>query len=189
MVDISLIGAWSCSSTVGIRNLAVPLINHNLICKCFYISFYIIFYITWNDCIIFSFILWFNTFWTPSGSRRLRPSILLSDLLSCLSKSFHGIVSLFFSKFRRGARIPCEVVRDRAGFLGKNFFAQKIGKLGQKQGFFNLLESFVINFYWIWSIMKIYIICSVLVRIPYLGKFLYWDLCQNVLSQSDCRIY
>ena len=77
----------------------------------------------------------------------VRPSILLSDLLSCLSKSFHGIVSLFFSKFWHGARIPCEVVRDRAGFLGKNFFAPKIGKMGQKQGFFNLLESFVINFY------------------------------------------
>ena len=119
----------------------------------------------------------------------VRPSILLSDLLSCLSKSFHGIVSLFFSKFWHGARIPCEVVRDRAGFFRKIFFAPKIGKMGQKQGFFNLLESFVINFYWIWSIMKIYIICCVLVRIPYLGKFLYWDLGQNVVSQSDRRIY
>ena len=72
----------------------------------------------------------------------VRPSILLSDLLSCLSKSFHGIVSLFFSKFWHGARIPCEVVRDRAGFLGKNLFAPKIGKMGAKTGFFQFIGKF-----------------------------------------------
>ena len=119
------------------------------------------------------------------------PSILLSDLLSYLSKSFHGIVSLFFSKFWHGARIPWEVVCDRAGFLGKNFFAPKIGKMGQKQGFFNLLESFVINFYWIWSIMKIYIICCVPAQIPYLGKFLflrYGPKCSQPIRLQDFLI-
>ena len=30
---------------------------------------------------------------------------------------------------------------------GKFFFAPKIGKMGQKQGFLNLLENFFINFY------------------------------------------
>ena len=35
-------------------------------------------------------------------------------------------------------------------FLGKSFFAPKFGKgpkMGQKQGFFNLFENLVINFY------------------------------------------
>ena len=43
-----------------------------------------------------------------------------------------------------------EVVRDRAGFSGKIFLPQnweKEPKMGQKQGFFNLLENLVINFY------------------------------------------
>ena len=61
-------------------------------------------------------------------------------------------------------------------FLGNFFLPQKLGngpKMDQKQGFFNLLENLVINFYWIWSIMKIYIICCVPAQIPYLGKFLF----------------
>ena len=71
-------------------------------------------------------------------------------------------------------------------FLEKNFFAQnweKGPKMVQKQGFFNLLENLVIDFYWIWSIMGIYTICCVPTQIPYLGKFCSWDIGQNVLSQ------
>ena len=60
-----------------------------------------------------------------------------------------------------------------AGFSGKILFAPKMGKMGQKQGFLNLLKNLVINFYWIYSIMKIYIICCVPAQIPYLGKFLF----------------
>ena len=45
--------------------------------------------------------------------------------------------------------------------------------MGQKLFFFNLLKNLVINFYWICSIMKIYIICCVPAQIPYLGKFLF----------------
>ena len=48
-------------------------------------------------------------------------------------------------------------------------------------------KSLVINFYWICSIMKIYIFCCAPAQIPYLGKFCSWDMGQNVLSQSDCR--
>ena len=69
-----------------------------------------------------------------------------------------------------------EVVRGRAGFSG-NFFSPKMGKkrpkIGQKHGFFNLLENLVINLYWIWSVMEIYIIYCVPAQIPYLGKFLF----------------
>ena len=71
----------------------------------------------------------------------------------------------------------------------KTFFAPKIGKMRQKQGFLNLLNNLVINFYWICSIMKIYIICCVPGQIPYLGNFLsLGDMCQSVHSQSDCRL-
>ena len=44
-------------------------------------------------------------------------------------------------------------------------FAQKIGKMGQKQIVLNILKNFGINFYWICSIMKIYI-CCVPAQIP-----------------------
>ena len=76
-----------------------------------------------------------------------------------------------------------------AGFSGKIFFASKIGKMDQKQGFFNILENFVIYFDCICSIMKIDIICCVPAQIPYLRKFLSLRYGQNVLSQSDCRIF
>ena len=48
------------------------------------------------------------------------------------SRHFLGIVSLVFSKFWHGARNPYEVVRDRAGFSRKIFFAPKIGKMDPK---------------------------------------------------------
>ena len=57
-------------------------------------------------------------------------------------------------------------------FLEKSF-APKIGKMGQKQGFWNILKNLVINFYWICSLMKIYNIFYVPVQIPYLGRFLF----------------
>ena len=50
-----------------------------------------------------------------------------------------------------------EVVNGRAGFSGEKIFATKIGKIGQRQGFLNLLENLIINFYWIRFIMKIFV--------------------------------
>ena len=111
-----------------------------------------------------------------------------------LSRCFLGIVLLIFSKFWHGARIPCQVMCDGAGFFRKIFFAPKIGKMGPKwvnQGFFNLLESLVINFYWIWSIMKIYIICCFPAQIPFLGKFLflrYGPKCSQPIRLQDYLI-
>ena len=43
--------------------------------------------------------------------------------------------------------------------------------MGQEQCFFNLLKDLAINFYWICSIMKIYIICCVASEILYLKIF------------------
>ena len=62
----------------------------------------------------------------------------------------------------------------------------------QKQGFFNILKDFVINIYWICSIMKIYIICCVPVQIPYLGKFWflrYGPKCFQPVRLQDFLIY
>ena len=66
----------------------------------------------------------------------------------------------------------------------KSLFAPKIGKMGQNQGFLNLLEKLVI-FFWIWSIKKIYICCTV-AQIPYLQKIWFLRYGPNALDQSDC---
>ena len=103
----------------------------------------------------------------PSFRQSFRPSF-------CLSVRFLGIASLVFSKFCNDARNSCEVVRDTTGFSRKIFFPQKLGKwtkMGQKQGLLNILKNFVINFYWVFSIIKIYIICCFPAQIPYLEKF------------------
>ena len=97
------------------------------------------------------------------------PSVLLS-------KHFLGVVSLVFSQIWHGARNSYKVVHNRAFREKKNFLSQnweKGPKMGQNQGFFNILENLVINLYWIWSWMEIYIIGSVPTQIPYLGKFLF----------------
>ena len=82
-----------------------------------------------------------SLFWTPGGSRKgpikqglpVLPSVLPSFRPSFrLSGRFLGIVSSIFSKFWHGARIPFEVVCDRAGFSLKIFFAPKIRKMGPK---------------------------------------------------------
>ena len=98
----------------------------------------------------------------------VRPSAFLSFRLS---GHFLWIVSLTFCKFWHGARNSYEVVRDRAWFSRKIFFVPKMGELGQKQGFLNLLKNWVIIFFWIWSIKKFYNIYCILAQIPYLGKF------------------
>ena len=39
-----------------------------------------------------------------------------------------------------------------------------------KTGFFELLKNLGIKFFWIWSIIKVYIICCILAQNPYLAK-------------------
>ena len=102
---------------------------------------------------------------------RVRLSVFPSFCLLVLpSGSFLGIASLVFSETQHDVRDPCLVVRDRAGFFQRSFFPKKMGKMGQKQGFWILLENLVINFFWICSINKFYNICCILAQIPYLGK-------------------
>ena len=105
----------------------------------------------------------------------------MSVLLSChLSGCFLVIASLDFTEFWHGARNPYEVVRGRARVFGKNFFASKIREMCQ---------NLVINFHWICSKMKIYIICCVPAQFLYWEKSCSCDKGQNTLSQWDRRIY
>ena len=87
-----------------------------------------------------------SLFWSPGVSRKARMKQGLSFLPSFrLSGLFLGIVSLIFSKFWHGARVPCEVVRDRAGFSAKIFWPQN-WENGSKTRFFLI--------YWkIWSLI------------------------------------
>ena len=103
----------------------------------------------------------------------------------CLSGCFLGIVSLVFYKFWYGAWDPYKVVWDIPRHP-QHF--ENGPKMGQKQGFFNLLRNLVIKFYWTICIMKIYIICCVPAQIPHLGKFLclrYGPKCSQPISVQD----
>ena len=116
----------------------------------------------------------YSCFGAPVVARRfLWNTVCLSFYPSFyLLGHFRGILSLIFSKFWHGAKNPYKVVHDKAGFSGGKISAIKFGKIGQKQGFLNLLKNLVINFYWVY-LMKVYIICCVPAQIPYLGKFLF----------------
>ena len=89
----------------------------------------------------------------------------------CLSFHLSGhfwIVSLTFSKFWHGVRNPYEVGHGSWIFQEKFFCPQNLEngpKMGQKQFFFNLLGNLFLDFYWIWPIMKIYIIFYLLLFI------------------------
>ena len=49
--------------------------------------------------------------------------------------------------------------------------AWQMGKIGQAQGSLNVQGNLVIDFFSIWSIIKVYINCCMLEQISYLGKF------------------
>ena len=76
-------------------------------------------------------------------------------------------------------------------FPEKDFLPQKLAKWAKNVVFFNLLKNFVINFYWICSIMKIYIICCVPAQIPYFGRFWflrYGPKCSQPIRLQDFLI-
>ena len=60
--------------------------------------------------------------------KSVHPSVLLSFCLE-----------VFLGLAQHGVRGPCGVLRDRAGFFGGKNIAQKMGKMGQKQGFFEFI--------------------------------------------------
>ena len=87
--------------------------------------------------------------------------------------SLNSII-IFFLNFGMMLETHTKLCMTEPDFLEKKFLPPKLGewtKMGQKQGFLNILKNFVVNFYWICSIMKMSIICYVPVQIPYLGTF------------------
>ena len=97
-------------------------------------------------------------------------SVGLSARPSVWGLSWNYILS--FSKFWHGARKPYEVVRDRAGFFGKNVLLpqelEKWSKNGSKKRLFEFVEKVCTC-----SMMKIYIICYAPAQILYLENFLF----------------
>ena len=84
-------------------------------------------------------------------------------------------------------------MRDKLDFLGIFFFLpknwEKEPKMSQKQYFFNLLENLVISYYWIWSIMEMYIIFCVPAQIPYLGKIFVPKIWAKMFSANQIAAF
>ena len=60
---------------------------------------------------------------------------------------------------------------------------------GTKIGYLRLLENLLINLNaLIWSVVKVYINCSISIQIQYLGKIWFLGYGQYALSQSDGKI-
>ena len=78
-----------------------------------------------------------------------------------------------------------------AGFFEKKIvFPQKCVKCAKKR-VLNVSETFVISFFWIWSIVKVYFICCILAHIPVLEKiwFLrYRRICSQPIRLHDFKI-
>ena len=109
-----------------------------------------------------------------------------------LSRSFLRIGSLLFLKLSIMLEAHVLLCVTEPDFLVKIPLPKKWGKWAknrQKWGFFNLLENLVIIFFWIWSVMKIYIICCIPAKIPYLGKTFFLRYEPNSFRQSDYRIF
>ena len=113
----------------------------------------------------------------------------LSIIPSFCPEVFLGLAHWFVPETQHGARVPCLYMRDGAGFFLKSLFAPKMGKMGQKEGFLNLLENLVINFSWIWTIKKFYNICYILAQIPYLGKIWFLRYWAKMLSTNQIVVF
>ena len=69
----------------------------------------------------------------------------------------------------------------------KNIFGQKNGENRPSPWFLECIWKFSYFFFSIWSIMEVYINYCMLWKI--LDNFGSWDICQNGLGLSDCRIF
>ena len=122
------------------------------------------------------------------------PSAFLSFCPSICLGVFLELCYLFFLNFGIVLQSYVKLFVTELVFPGKFFFPKNWEngpKTGQKQGFFNWLENLAINFYWIWSVIKIYIICCVPALIKHLGKFLflrYEPKCSQPIRLQDFLI-
>ena len=83
---------------------------------------------------------------------------------------------------------PYEVVRSRVGLFEKK---TKSGENWPKAGLLNLLKNLIVHFFWIWSMIKVYIICYIPAQIPHLGKIwslIYGPKCCWPITLQDFKI-
>ena len=119
--------------------------------------------------------------------KRLFPNLFLFSVRSSVRPS----VRAFFLNFGMVLE-PIWSCAWQSWIFCKKCFCPKIWKsgpkMGQKQGFLNLLKDLVVNFYWICSILKACIICCVPAQIQYLGKVLslrYGRKCSQPIRLQD----
>ena len=124
-------------------------------------------------------------FWITGGSWKGLMKQCLSDLLS-VHPNFHLCICLaiflelfnqFFLNFGMALETQMKSCVTELDFPEKICLLSKLVKWTKnepmkKQSYY-FCHYFVIIFYWICSIMKIYIICSVTAQILYLGKYLF----------------
>ena len=88
-----------------------------------------------------------------------------------LSESLLPIGSIVFSKSQHDFEDSSGVVHNRSRFFKNICLCSKNVENGsQIEFFFNLLEDLVINVFWIWSLMKVFIICCIPAQILHLRK-------------------
>ena len=103
------------------------------------------------------------------------PAVQLSVLPSVWVFSWNWIIS-FFLNFGMVLETGMKLCVKESDIVEKLFLPQKIEKMVKnrpKIGFLHLKNNLVINFHWICSMMKIYIIFCVPGQIPYLGKIFF----------------
>ena len=127
--------------------------------------------------------------------RVLWNSVCLSFCQSfCLAGTFTWNCFIVFSKFWHGARNLYGILCDKAWFSWKKKnLLQKLSKWTKnvpKTGFFEFIEKFGQSF--LLSLFcnedLFYLLCSC--TNPLFGKiYCSWDMGQNILSESDCKIF
>ena len=94
------------------------------------------------------------------------PSVLLSVLLSVWVLSWNSIITSFFLNFDVLLETPMKLCVIDPDILGNFFFVPKLWEMGQK---FMLFAAFLHK--------------------SHIWEKSFWDVGQNPLSQSDCRIF
>ena len=103
-----------------------------------------------------------------------------------LSGIFTGMSSFVFSGTQHGIRGPYGVMTE-LDFWKNYFFSQKWGKLAKPGVLWMYMKILLLFFFSIWSIIEVYINFCMLGKI--FENFGSWDMCQNLLGQSDYRIF
>ena len=100
---------------------------------------------------------------------------------------FLGLANWFFLKLSMVLEALVVLYITEPDFLKKIFLPQKMGKMGQKWVILIYWKNLIIIFFWIWSIMKVYVICI------FLHKSHIWensgsrDMGQNTFGKSNSK--